>query len=110
MNLNRLKFLTILFVCAVLLACGTINLGKPTQTQILSGMYSVYNSQHKDYLSMAANPATTEAQKEILRKKKPMIDKLGTLIPLFDSAVQTGTATPDQQQEIMDLINSLESL
>lgn len=59
---------------------------------------------------MAANPATTEAQKEILRKKKPMIDKLGTLIPLFDSAVQTGTATPDQQQEIMDLINSLESL
>lgn len=111
MNQNKFKFLTILVVILVLFACGTITLNKaPTQTQIVSGMYQVYNAQHKDYMSMAANPATTEAQKQILRKKKPILDKLGTLIPMYDAAIQTKTATPTQQQQIMDLLNLLEQL
>lgn len=103
---NALIIFVLLFV-----ACGLIDINKtPTQAQIVAGMYQVYNAQHKDYLSMAANPATTESQKVILRKKKPILDKLGTLIPVYDSAVQTGTATPAQQEAILGLINSLEDL
>ena len=71
-------------------------------------MYKVYNAQHEDYLSMAANPATTEAQKVIMRKKKPILDDLAMLIPLFDKDLQMGTATSSQEQKIYNLLNSLE--
>ena len=70
-------------------------------------MYRVFNAQYQDYLNMAKRTDLSDAQKEILRKKKPILEKLQTLIPLYDSALQAGRVTPTQEQDIYDLLNSL---
>lgn len=106
--MRKAKFIVLLFIIG-LFGCATFGINKaPTQKQILTGMYQVYNAQHEDYMVMAANPNTTEAQKVIMRQKKPILDKLGTLIPMYDAAINAGTATPAMQQEIMNLLNSLQ--
>jgi len=78
-----------------------------TQDTKLLYMYRIYNSQYENYLSMANNPATTEEQKVIMRKKKPVLDTLGPLISVYDIDVQAGTSTAEQEQKIMDLLDSL---
>jgi len=106
--MRKFKFIGIilaLFMLAVLASC-TKNIGV-TPVDELTYMYSFYNAQHEDYMSMAANPNTTEAQKKIMRKKKPILDSLGVLIPAFDKSLQGGSATLIQKQKIYDLLNSL---
>ena len=108
--MKRLRIIGIilaLFFVIGMVGCGTVDV-KVTPTDRLAYMYKVYNAQHEDYLSMAANPATTEAQKVIMRKKKPILDDLAMLIPLFDKDLQMGTATSSQEQKIYNLLNSLE--
>ena len=107
LNFKR-TFMIVLALC-LLVGCATLDVNV-TPTDRLTYMYKVYNAQYEDYQVMANNPATTEAQKVIMRKKKPILDKLGVLIPAFDRALQTGTVTPSQEQIIYDLLNSLEGM
>jgi len=110
-KLIRLNFKrTFLIFLALFLLAGCTKNIKMTQNDRLLYMYRVYNAQHEDYLAMANNPATTEAQKEVMRKKKPILDDLAILIPAFDRALQTGTVMPTQEQAIYNLLNSLEGM
>jgi len=104
--MRKFKFIGIILALFFLVGCATVGV-EVTPTDRLTYMYKVYNAQHEDYLSMAANPATTETQKVIMRKKKPILDSLSILIPLFDKGLQNGTATSSQEQKIYDLLNSL---
>jgi hypothetical protein len=101
---NKILSVILALFFVSLIGCTLKTVTKNTK---LIYMYKVYNAQYQDYLSMTANPNTTEEQKIILRKKKPILDTLGTLIPLYDRDVQTGIATADQEQKIYDLLNSL---
>ena len=104
--MKKLK-LSIAFLCiGLFIGCATV----PGYKNMVAGMYQFYISQSKDYRAMAADPTLTDAQKNILRQKKPLLDKLGALIPLFDSSVSMGTPNMDQQQQINNLINQLSKL
>jgi hypothetical protein len=109
MKRNMVRFSLALTALMFIASCTMLGLDKtPSQKQIVTSMYQVYNAQHEDYMVMAASPTTTEAQKVIMRQKKPILDKLATLIPMYDAAVNAGTATPEMQKEIMTLLNSLQ--
>jgi len=95
-------FLALLFLAS----CGTTDI-KVTPVDELTFFYNMYSSQHEDYLSMAKNPNTSEEQKVIMRKKKPILNSLAVLIPAFDKSLTSGTNTPEQKQAIYDLLNSL---
>jgi len=105
MRNRNIGIILALFMVVVLSSC-TKNIGV-TPVDELTYMYSFYNAQHEDYMSMAANPNTTEAQKKIMRKKKPILDSLAVLIPAFDKSLQSGSSTSTQKQKIYDLLNSL---
>jgi len=101
--MRKLKFVPILIAIAFVLGCTHTITWKGT----LAGMYQIYNDQYENYQSLANNPNTTEAQKEVMRQKKPILDKLGKLLPAYDSAIVTGTATSSQRKTIMDLLDEL---
>jgi len=105
MRKRNISIILALFMLVGLASC-TQNIGV-TPVDELTYMYSFYNAQHEDYMSMAANPNTTEAQKKIMRKKKPILDSLAVLIPAFDKSLQSGSSTSTQKQKIYDLLNSL---
>ena len=107
-QLRRFRYLAIVIAFLFLAGCPMFTKDiNVTTTDKLTYMYKIYNAQYEDYLSMAANPNTSEAQKVIMRKKKPILDSLAVLIPAFDKSIQGGTNTPQQEQAIYDLINSL---
>ena len=104
---QKVKFIGILLALCFIIACpGTTDI-KITPVDELTFFYNMYSSQHEDYLSMANNPNTSEEQKVIMRKKKPILDSLAVLIPAFDKSLTSGTNTPEQKQAIYDLLNSL---
>lgn len=108
--MTKRKIIAIFACLAFVLAAFSCTTMTVTKEGSLAGMYRIYNDQYDDYQRMAANPATTEAQKKIMREKKPILDSLQKLLPAYDAAVITGTATADQRQEIMDLLNELSKL
>jgi hypothetical protein len=81
-----------------------------TSKEKLTYMYQIYNAQHEDYMAQAANPALPEAQKEILRKKKPILVTLQTLIPIYDQQVQLGNPSTVNEQKIYNLLTQLQGL
>jgi len=99
------KFAIPFLLVFLVIAC-TANL-KLTKTDQLIFMYKTFNAQYEDYLSMAKRTDLTEEQKQILRKKKPILEELRHLVPLYDLALQQGKVTPGQEQQIFDLLNSL---
>ena len=103
---RNLKYISVFFVLLMFVACAGTDINV-TPVDELTFFYNVYNSQYKDYQSMAKNPNTSEEQKVIMRKKKPILDSLAVLIPAFDKSLSGGTNTPEQKQAIYDLINSL---
>ena len=72
----------------------------------------IYNSQFEDYKSMTANPDTlTEAQKEVLRKKKALLVEIKPALDLYTSYVDQGVVpSPETEQAVLDLINRLQGL
>ena len=101
-----------LSVLVVALFCFGLVLGctyskQITTTDQLIFMYKTFNAQYEDYLSMAKRTDLSEEQKVMMRKKKPVLEKLQKLIPAYDMALTTGTVKPDQKQVIFDLLNSL---
>jgi len=101
----KLAFIVVA-VLALCVSCGTMNV-HVTPEGSLAGMYKIYNDQYDDYQKMAKDPNTTEAQKEVMRKKKPILDKLGKLLPVYDSGLISGEATDKQREQITDLLNEL---
>lgn len=100
-------FVPLLIVVFFVVGMGcTINKTVTPNTKLLY-MYKIYNAQYEDYLAMARNPDTTEEQKVMMRKKKPILETLGILIPAYDTDLQAGTTTAGQEQKIYDLLNSL---
>jgi hypothetical protein len=79
-----------------------------TPKEKLAYMYQVYNAQHEDYMIQAANPALTDMQKQILRKKKPILVSLQTLIPIYDQQVQLGVLSQTSEQQIYNLLTELQ--
>lgn len=79
-----------------------------TPKEKLAYMYQVYNAQHEDYMVQAANINLTEEQKVVLRKKKPILMTLQTLIPIYDQQVQLGTPSIESEQQIYNLLTQLQ--
>lgn len=102
---DRVLILVLVLFFVGTLGC-TLNKTVTKDTKLLY-MYRIYSAQYENYLSMANNPATTEDQKVIMRKKKPILDTVGPLISIYDTAVQAGISTAEQEQKIMDLLDSL---
>lgn len=96
-------------VLAMLIVACTGNL-RLTKADQLIFMYKTFNAQYEDYLAMAKKTDLTESQKDVLRKKKPILEELQKLIPLYDTALNTGHVSPGQEQQIFDLLNSLGGL
>ena len=105
-KLTKLRILLVIVAAVFLVSCATFDV-QVTASDRLTYMYKTFNAQWEDYQSMAANPNTTEAQKVIMRQKKPVLDSLAVLIPAFDQGLQAGISTPEQEQAIYDLLNSL---
>jgi len=106
--MRKLKFVPILIAIALVLGCtASINM---TPKAKLAYMYQVYNAQHEDYMSMAKMPNLTESQKKILRLKKPILETLQSLIPLYDQSVQQGAPSASTEQQIYDLLNQLQTM
>ena len=105
--MRKLKWVGVILALFLVAGCATMDV-EVTLTDRLTYMYRVYNAQYEDYQSMAENPYTSEAQKKIMREKKPILDSLAILIPAFDKGIQNGTATISQEQRIYNLLNSLD--
>jgi len=104
----KLAFVVLLSL-AFIVGCATMNI-EMTPKAKLAYMYQVYNAQHEDYMTMAKMPNLTEAQKKILRVKKPILETLQTLIPLYDSSVASGSPSASTEQQIYDLLNQLQTM
>ena len=84
-------------------------------------MYSIYNSQYNDYMSMMgyikgatgeweqiSTPSLTDEQREILRFRKKILTKVYPLIKLYDTQSQGGAGVSrETEAEIMRLLNQL---
>lgn len=107
--MRKVKYvLPIIIIMALVASCATVKI--PSAKEKLFYIYTIYNAQHEDYVRMAKDPATTEAQKEVMRKKKPILETLQTLIPMYDSSVTAGVPNGEVEQQIYDLINKLQSM
>lgn len=89
-------------------ATGAKPYNELTPKEKLAYMYQVYNAQHEDYMIMAANPNLTEEQKIILRKKKPILVTLQSLIPAYDQQVRLGAPSAQSEQQIYNLLTQLQ--
>jgi hypothetical protein len=112
---KRLSVVTLILCILLLVACApkTVEIKsfyELTPKEKLTYMYQIYNAQHEDYMAMSKLPSLTEGQKKMMRLKKPTLDKLKLLIPMYDTSVQQGTPSRTDEQEIYDMLNSLQSL
>lgn len=102
----------ILVVLSLVFSCTAKNVpfSELTPKEKLAYMYQIYNAQHEDYMIMAANPNLTEAQKQVLRTKKPILESLQAMIPLYDQSVQTGAPSHESEQQIYNLLTQLQTM
>lgn len=94
--------------------CATMNIGvKPwgemSVEEKMLFFVQTWNQQHVDTMSMAIKgDALSPAQKEIVRKKKELLEQTHPLIKFYVEFVQDGgIPTPEMEQEILNLINKL---
>ena len=104
--MRRHKVLLVLLVAILLAGCAA------TATLSLKGkaamILATYNVQTQQVVDMSNRPDLAEAQKDIVRKKKAIIQKLDPMIKAYGILVQQGgTPSPDIEQAIYDLIDAL---
>ena len=113
-----LVVLLILMVGAFFIGCPTNQattlkpLSEMTPKEKATWMYSVYNSQYKDYENQAAmGDQLTDASKKILVEKKKVLIKIWPMLKMYDGYIQTG-AIPDREVEenIVNMLNQLLTL
>lgn len=109
--MKRAKYLLGFLVIALIAGCATVGV-KPwnerSPQEKSSYFMAIYNKQFQDTLRMAETPNLTEAQKNIVRKKKEILGKLWPAIQYYDSIVVRGEVPSVlNEQAILDLINRL---
>jgi hypothetical protein len=73
-------------------------------------MMGTYNAQYDDYLAMATQPGLTDAQKEVLKAKKKILQEVWDPIKLYAFYVdQGGVPSPELEAQIMVGLNKLDS-
>lgn len=84
--------------------------GLDNKESTLLRFYSFYNSQFMDYQRLTANPDDlSEEKKEVLRKKRDMLEELYPLIELYRFQLDNKSITSvETEQKILDLINRIE--
>jgi hypothetical protein len=102
--------ITILMFITFAFGCATLTVGdKPlTPKQQATIIMNTYNAEYDDTMSMATNPNSTPAQKEIVAQKKMILTQIWPLLKVYVSIVDGGgTPTENQTQALLDLINQL---
>lgn len=113
--MNKKSKLLVILICLAFVFGCTMFQKKPksfnemTPKEKVTFAYQIFNAQWEDYQAQAAHPETlTEGQKEILRKKRPVLLRLKTLIPAMDNIVMAGgVPLPSQEQQIYKMLNDL---
>lgn len=108
-------FLVILALVSIS-ACATVSIQPKPWDQMSAKEKSLffiqtYNQQYKDTMAMAQRTDLTDAQKQIVAKKKEILTKAWPLIKLYDSTVTSGgVPSPRDEQQIYNLITDLSKL
>lgn len=103
--------LVVAFMTVALVGCQTDNIktfDEMSAKEKATFMMSMYNKQYSNYQTQAAKPELTEAEREILRKKKKILSEVYPLIELYMSYVDSG-AVPSTETE-QKIINYLDQL
>ncbi|MDP8268282.1 MAG: hypothetical protein P9L97_06085 [Candidatus Tenebribacter davisii] len=111
----------IMVMCLFLMSCAVG--GMTTQKQLIVA-YGTYNSQFASYMTetgyvvdlqgewaKVSNPALSEDQKKILRKKYVILEKMYPLLKIYDSMVLGSIPySADIEQQLIDLVGDLDKL
>jgi hypothetical protein len=101
-----------LMICLVCVACAGQQVKPITEwspKQKAAFFMQVYNVQYDLYLTQAAYPELTAAEKEILRAKKEALTAIYPMIQAYDLVVAAGgTPSPSDEAAIMGLLDSLQ--
>ena len=110
--MKRKLYVPLVIILLLGMACAADMSMKPWSEQTtqdrLTWMLGIYNSQDRDYRSMAAMTNLTDAQKKVLQNKKKIMTQVYPMIDLYRKTVNSG-GTPDQntEQQILNLLNQL---
>jgi hypothetical protein len=114
---NRRAALVVLLLVAVALSgCAWIkdttkDIQEMTPKEKATWMFGVYNAQYADYIQASLLPGLTEAEKEIMRRKKDLLIMVYPLIGAYDQLqVQGKPSAPDAEAKIFGLLAQLEHL
>jgi len=90
----------------LLSGCATMEVEMTAKDKAAWAM-ALYNAQYDDYLRMTGMGNLTEDQRQILRKKKAIMNELWPLLKLYAEYSKTGKIPTDLEQQVTDLINQL---
>ncbi len=109
-----MKRFTLFLMLALLVAgcapqLGQTDVTKMTPEQVATWMMGVYNDQYDAYVTDAANPALTPAQRELMPQRRLALTEAWPLIGLFSRTVLTGQVPPAElQANIIRLLGKME--
>jgi hypothetical protein len=107
-----LGLLLSLIAMSALAGCAMFQTTKPmtAQEKAIHFMH-LWNVQYDDTKAMALMPNLTDAQKEMVRKKKEFLAKSKPLIAAYVTIVDMGqTPSAEQEQEITAILNQMVAL
>lgn len=105
-------------------ASGVKDISQMTPKEKSTWMLGVYNSQYADHRTQTgwqldtngnwvkvSNPELSNDKREILQQKKDLLKRMYPLIKIYDGYIEKGVVpSRDTEQQIIDIINRLESL
>lgn len=103
---------------------GAKDISQMTPKEKSTWMLGVYNSQYADHRTQTgwqldtngnwvkvSNPELSKDKREILQQKKDLLKRMYPLIKIYDGYIEKGVVpSRDTEQQIIDIINRLESL
>ena len=99
-------------ILGLVAACapGQKSLNQMSPKEKAAWMMGTYNAQYDDYLAMATQSGLTDAQKEVLKAKKKILQEVWDPIKLYAFYVdQGGVPSPELEAQIMVGLNKLDS-
>ena len=118
-NLLVVVLFCFVFVLGMTISCipqagkgdGMKTIAEMTPKERATWMFGVYNSQARDYKQMVKRTDLTNDQKQVLREKKKIAQKVWPLINTYRTYVNSGAVpTREVEDEIIGLINDLTAL
>ena len=113
MRRNKSIYVLLLMVLIfTLAACAALETAQNlTPKQQLTVWMQVYNSTYDDTMTMANSPSLTQAQKDLINKKKAILTQAWPLLKTATIIIDSGgTLSEDQSVVINGLINQLTTL